>query len=119
MRLIGRLAFKDGQEITAILPLTYYPNIDVEEDGNRPRPRAAWNGAVPMPTLRPSPAPAARRCRTPLPHAAAARAAAAAHRRRSCPSTAAGADSGRAPPPPHAAAARRRCPPRRPHRAQW
>lgn len=43
MRLIGRLVFKDGREITAILPLSFYPNIDVEEDGNRRgRPGILW-----------------------------------------------------------------------------
>ncbi len=40
MRLIGRLVFNDGREITTIFPVTFFPNIDA--DTNRGRPGILW-----------------------------------------------------------------------------
>ena len=40
MRLIGKLIFKDGKELTAIFPVTFYPGIG--EDGKRGRPGILW-----------------------------------------------------------------------------
>lgn len=46
MRLIGRLVFKDGREITAIFPITFFPKIGEEgkngEEGRRGHPGILW-----------------------------------------------------------------------------
>ena len=46
MRLIGRLVFKDGREITSIFPITFYPKIGDEgkkgEEGRRGHPGILW-----------------------------------------------------------------------------